>query len=167
MATRALGVPAAESAGGCADGIARAVSALGLLLLAAACAPQNADRLGRTAAALGIDGGVEAGPTGAPSAETTVPHKLDDEERRRLADAAQRAFDSPLGTTTAYTVASSNIDIEPTAVSATPVGPAESRAAGTCRPLRLSATKGGRTTSGVLTFCRAPGSTDLRVSRSP
>jgi len=142
------------------------VAVLGLLLLAAACAPQSEDRLGRTAAALGIDGGVEAGPTGAPSAETTIPHKLDDEERRRLADAAQRAFDSPLGTTTAYTVASSNIDAEPTAVSATPVGPAESRAAGTCRPLRLSATKGGRTTSGVLTFCRAPGSTDLRVSRS-
>jgi len=142
----------------------RVVAILGLLLLATACAPQSEDRLGRTAAALGIDGGVEAGPTGAPSAETTIPHKLDDEERRRLADAAQRAFDSPFGTTTAYTVASSNIDVEPTAVSATPVGPAESRAAAACRAIRLSATKGGRTTSGVLTFCRAPGSRDLRIA---
>ena len=75
-----------------------------------------------------------------------------------------RLSNSPEGVTTAHTIVPLNIDAEPTAVSATPVGPIEGRAGGSCRPLRLSASKGGRTTTGILTFCRMPGSNDIKVS---
>jgi hypothetical protein len=144
----------------------RLVTAGCLFVLSTACASQRDDATtARTgAAALGIEGGVESGPTGAPSADTTTAHKLDDQERMRLGDAARQAFGSLEGATTAYTVVPWNIDAEPTAVSATPVGPVETRTAGSCRPIGLSATKGGRTTTGILTFCRAPGSNDLQVS---
>ena len=147
-------------------GIVNLSSACAALLLGAACAGQReSDRTGRAAAvALGIDGGVDGGPTGAPSANETAALRLDDLERRRLRDAARKAFGSPDGVTTAYTVVPWNIDAEPTAVSATPVGPAEDRAGGPCRPIRLSATKGGRTTIGTLTFCRSPGSSDIKIS---
>jgi hypothetical protein len=58
-----------------------------------------------------------------------------------------------------------NIDAEPTGVTARPAGPREARADGTvCRPIELSATKQGRTTRGTLTFCRIPGSGDLKVA---
>lgn len=101
------------------------------------------------------DDGVTAGPTGGGPVGR---HGLDDRERRRLLDAARQAFVATGDQTTAYTIVPENIDAEPTGVTAAPAGPPEVRADGsTCRPLKLSVTKHGRTTIGTLTFCRAPG----------
>jgi uncharacterized membrane protein len=109
-----------------------------------------------TAAALGIgSAGVESGSTGAPSADVNTAHSLDDREQRRRHDVA---FDFM-----AYTVVPWNIDSELTVVSAEPVGPLQQRAEGACRAIKLTATKADRVTTGILTFCRSPGS-DVNVS---
>lgn len=101
------------------------------------------------------DDGITAGPTGGGQVGR---RGLDDQERRRLLEAARVAFVATNGQTTAYTVVPENIDAEPTGVAAAPAGPSEVRADGsTCRPLKLSVTKNGHTTIGTLTFCRAPG----------
>lgn len=101
------------------------------------------------------DEGVTAGPTGGGQIGR---RGLDDQERRRLLEAARVAFVATTDQTTAYTVVPENIDAEPTGVTAAPAGPTEVRADGsTCRPLKLSVTKNGRTTIGTLTFCRPPG----------
>jgi hypothetical protein len=101
------------------------------------------------------DDGVTAGPTGGGQIGR---RGLDDQERRRLLEAARQAFVATGDQTTSYTVVPENIDAEPTGVTAAPAGPSEVRADGsTCRPLKLSVTKHGRTTIGTLTFCRVPG----------
>ena len=78
------------------------------------------------AVALGVNGGAESGPTGAPSSRTKngLRMRLDDQERRRLRDAALKGIQTrPDGVTTAYIVVPWNRDAEPTAVSAAPGGP--------------------------------------------
>jgi hypothetical protein len=92
---------------------------------------------------------------------------LDDNERRRLLDGVRQAFVSEIGASIAYTVVPKNVDAEPTVVAAMAAGPREQRADGsTCRPIRLSATKGGQTTIGTLTFCQKPGSSELKPAAS-
>jgi hypothetical protein len=138
---------------------------LSALCLAAACTgPQHGPTAREISAAVGRpDAGVTAGPTGGAVAGSGARLGLDDQERHRLLDAVRVAFAATADRTTAYTVVPQNIDAEPTAVAATPAGPTESRADGSvCRPIRLSVTKQERTTIGTLTFCRAPGSTDLK-----
>lgn len=110
-----------------------------------------------TAAALGVAGSVQAGPTGGETAADRVPWQLNEQEYLRLNDAARRAFGAPQGETTAYTIEPQNIDAEPTAVSAMPIGPAVERNGATCRPMRLQSIKGGRTSRGTFTVCRAGG----------
>ncbi len=129
-----------------------------LALTAAGCTATGnteADNARAAAAALGVAGGVDAGPTGAASADARVPWRLNEQEYLRLSDAARRAFDAPAGETIAYTVEPQNIDAEPTAVSATAIGPTMDRAGATCRPMRLISIKGGRTSRGTFTVCRA------------
>jgi hypothetical protein len=141
-------------------GLAFIICALGLV---AACAGPGSGSSGgssptarEVSAAVDLpDDGVTAGPTGGGPIGR---RGLDDRERRRLLEAARQAFVATTDQTTAYTVVPENIDAEPTGVTAAPAGPSEVRADGsTCRPLRLSVTKHGRTTIGTLTFCRAPG----------
>ena len=51
----------------------------------------------------------------------------------------------------------------PTVVGARPTAPASTRADGsTCRPIELTATKNGQTTTETTTFCKAAGSNDLK-----
>lgn len=107
-----------------------------------------------TAAALGVAGSVQAGPTGGETADARVPWQLNEQEYLRLNDAARRAFGAPQGETTAHTIEPQNIDAEPTAVSATPVGPVSDRNGAACRPMRLQSIKGGRTSRGTFTVCR-------------
>jgi hypothetical protein len=146
---------------------ARCTAALGALCLLAACSGQgNRLTTREVSAAVGRpDTGVTAGPTGGAPIDSGARVGLDDQERHRLLDAARVAFASNTGETTSYTVVPQNIDAEPTGVTARPAGPREARADGTvCRPIELSATKQGRTTRGTLTFCRTPGSGDLKVA---
>ena len=50
-----------------------------------------------------------------------------------------------------------------TVVAAKPVGPKATRTDGsTCRPIELTATKNGQTTTETTTFCQAAGSSDLK-----
>ena len=50
-----------------------------------------------------------------------------------------------------------------TVVAARPVAPPSTRADGsTCRPIELTATKNGQTTTETTTFCKASGSSDLK-----
>ena len=136
-------------------GLALVACALGLV---AACVTStgSSPTAREVSAAVDLpDDGVTAGPTGGGPIGR---HGLDDRERRRLLEAARQAFVATTDQTTAYTVVPENIDAEPTGVTAVPAGPPEVRADGsTCRPLKLSVTKHGRTTIGTLTFCRAPG----------
>ena len=139
----------------------------GVLALAAGCAGKGRNPAAQeVSTAVGRpDTGVTAGPTGEAPQGTGARLGLDDQERRRLVEAARAAFLATTDQTIAYTVVPQNIDAEPTAVSAKPAGPRENRADGsTCRPIQLSETKQGRTTSGTLTFCQAAGTGDIRVS---
>ena len=140
----------------------RRATAIGLALLAAAASAAGcttgsgeAGEARATAAALGVAGSVQAGPTGGETADARVAWRLNEQEYLRLSDAARHAFGQPDGQRIAYTIEPQNIDAEPTAVSATPVGPAVDREGTPCRPMRLVAIKGGRTSSGVFTVCRA------------
>ena len=136
------------------------VSLVGVIGLAAAC---SADKEGSSAsqaisaAVDRTDDGVTTGPTGGPTADTRTYQGMDDQELHRLRDAAHQAFAATSDATTSYTIVPKNIDAEPTVVAATPAGPPEARADGICRPIRLSVMKNGRTTTGTLTFCQAPG----------
>ena len=108
-----------------------------------------------------------------------VGRALDEQERRRLAEATQRAFVADTNQPTTYTVeptsrqasASGGVSAtntptgsaQPTVVSARPVGPAAKRTDGsTCRPIEMTATKNGQTTTETTTFCQAAGSNDLK-----
>jgi hypothetical protein len=140
---------------------------LGALCLATACTSQRSSPTAQeVSAAVGRpETGVAAGPTGGTPIGSGARVGLDDQELHRLLDAARIAFASNTDETTSYTVVPQNIDDEPTGLTARPAGPRESRADGSvCRPIELSATKQGHTTRGTLTFCRAPGSGDLKVA---
>jgi hypothetical protein len=147
--------------------VATRTAVLGALCLAAACTSQRHSPTAReVSAAVGRpDTGVTAGPTGGSPIGGGARVGLNDQERHRLLDAARVAFASNTDEMTSYTIVPQNIDDEPTGVTARPAGPRESRADGSvCRPIELSATKQGQTTRGTLTFCQAPGSSDLKVA---
>jgi surface antigen len=120
--------------------------------------------------AFGSVGGVVGGALVGALAGNLVGRALDDQERRRLAEATQSAFVAENNVPTTYTVeptktssSSSQAAPPPTVVSAKPVGPRTSRADGsTCRPIELTATKNGQTTTDTTTFCQSPGSTELK-----
>jgi len=148
--------------------VSRLALVIGALDLVAACATgqSRSSTANEISAAVGrTDSGVTAGPTGGAPYGTGAHQGLDDQERRRLVEAARVAFVATSDETTAYTVVPQNIDAEPTSVTAKPAGPRETRPDGsTCRPIQLSVTKQGHTTIGTLTFCQASGSRDIKLS---
>ncbi len=119
--------------------------------------------------AFGSVGGAVGGALVGGLAGNLVGRALDDQERRRLAEATQYAFVAENNVPTTYTVeptktsSSSASSAPPTVVSAKPVAPATSRADGsTCRPIELTATKNGQTTTETTTFCKSAGSQELK-----
>ena len=118
--------------------------------------------------AFGTVGGVVGGTLVGALAGNLVGRALDDQERRRLAEATQRAYASETDEATVYTVEpartnSSAPPPQPTVVAAKPVGPKTTRPdGGTCRPIELTATKNGQTTRETTTFCQASGSSELK-----
>ncbi|HZB57145.1 MAG TPA: hypothetical protein VE527_26150, partial [Reyranella sp.] len=86
------------------------------------------------------------------------------QERTRLAQATQTAFVAETNVPTNYTVEpTTRTTAPPTVVGARPTAPASTRADGsTCRPIELTATKNGQTTTETTTFCKAAGSNDLK-----
>ena len=115
--------------------------------------------------AFGSAGGVVGGALVGALAGNLVGRALDNQERARLAQATQSAFVAETNVPTTYTVEKSNqsASTPPTVVAAKPVGPAAGRADGsTCRPIELTATKNGQTTTETTTFCKASGSNDLK-----
>ena len=118
--------------------------------------------------AFGTAGGVVGGALVGALAGNLVGRALDDQERRRLAEATQRAYASETDEATVYTVEpartnSSAPPPQPTVVAAKPVGPKTTRPdGGTCRPIELTATKNGQTTRETTTFCQASGSSELK-----
>ena len=140
---------------------------LGACCVVAACAEPGPSRKAQeVSAAVGrADAGLTAGPEGGYPPGSSAQLGLSTLERRRLLEAARQAFDATTDSPTSYTVVPENIDAEPTTVSATPAGPRASGPDGaTCRPIRLAATKNGRTTIGTLTFCQGAGSRDLKIA---
>ena len=119
-------------------------------------------------------GGVIGGALVGALAGNLVGRALDDQERRRLAEATQRAFVAETNESTVYTVepttpppastaSTTRAAAPPTVVAAKPVGPKATRSDGsTCRPIELTATKNGQTTTDTTTFCQSPGSTELK-----
>ena len=116
--------------------------------------------------AFGSVGGVVGGALIGGLAGNLVGRALDDQERRRLAEATQRAFVAETNVPTTYTVEptkSSSSSAPPTIVGAKPVAAASTRADGsTCRPIELTATKNGQTTTETTTFCKSAGSQELK-----
>jgi surface antigen len=117
--------------------------------------------------AFGSAGGVIGGALVGALAGNLVGRALDQQERARLAQATQTAFTADTNVPTTYTVqptASSAASAPPpTVVAAKPVAPATTRADGsTCRPMELTATKNGQTTTETTTFCKSAGSNDLK-----
>ena len=116
--------------------------------------------------AFGSVGGVVGGALVGALAGNLVGRALDNQERARLAQATQNAFVAETNVPTTYTVektSNQSSSAPPTVVAAKPVGPAAGRADGsTCRPIELTATKNGQTTTETTTFCQAAGSRDLK-----
>jgi len=119
--------------------------------------------------AFGSAGGVIGGALVGALAGNLVGRALDDQERRRLAEATQRAYGSETDEPVVYTVEpkataqTAQAPAQPTIVAAKPVGPKASRPDGsTCRPIELTATKNGQTTRDTTTFCQAAGSSELK-----
>ncbi len=113
--------------------------------------------------AFGTAGGVVGGALVGALAGNLVGRALDNQERARLAQATQNAFVAETNVPTTYTVESTSKEAQPTVVAAKPVGPKTGRADGsTCRPIELTATKNGQTTTETTTFCQAAGSSDLK-----
>ncbi len=116
--------------------------------------------------AFGTAGGVVGGALVGALAGNLVGRALDNQERARLAQATQNAFVSETNVPTTYTVektSNQTSSAPPTVVQAKPVGPKTGRADGsTCRPIELTATKNGQTTTETTTFCQAAGSSDLK-----
>ncbi|UYN93633.1 MAG: hypothetical protein KIT25_16440 [Enhydrobacter sp.] len=115
-------------------------------------------------------GGVIGGALVGALAGNLVGRALDEQERRRLAEATQRAFVTDTNEATVYTVEPTSASstgarssTPATVVAAKPVGPRATRTDGsTCRPIELTATKNGQTTTETTTFCQAAGSNDLK-----
>src|SRR5260221_6649299 len=125
--------------------------------------------------AFGSVGGAVGGALVGALAGNLVGRALDDQERRRLAEATQRAYVGETNEPVTYTVepkappptqtaqAQAAAPAQPTIVGATPVGPKASRPDGsTCRPIELTATKNGQTTRETTTFSQAAGSSELK-----
>ena len=118
--------------------------------------------------AFGSAGGVIGGALVGALAGNLVGRALDQQERARLAQATQTAFTAETNVPTSYTVtptssSSSATPPPPTVVAARPVAAPTTRADGsTCRPIELTATKNGQTTTETTTFCKAAGSNDLK-----
>jgi surface antigen len=116
--------------------------------------------------AFGSAGGVIGGALVGALAGNLVGRALDQQERARLAQATQNAFVAETYAPTTYTVEPTTRSASPppaTVVAARPVAPATRRADGsTCRPIELTATKNGQTTTETTTFCKASGSDDLK-----
>ena len=116
--------------------------------------------------AFGSAGGVIGGALVGALAGNLVGRALDQQERARLAQATQSAFVAETNVPTTYTV-------EPTTTSSDAPRHGGRRQAGrrrrprradgsTCRPIELTATKNGQTTTETTTFCKAAGSSDLK-----
>jgi hypothetical protein len=115
--------------------------------------------------AFGSVGGAVGGALVGALAGNLVGRALDQQERARLAQATQTAFTAETNVPTSYSVppSSSSSTAPPTVVGARPVAPPSTRADGsTCRPIELTATKNGQTTTETTTFCKASGSNDLK-----
>ncbi|HYD04482.1 MAG TPA: glycine zipper domain-containing protein [Reyranella sp.] len=124
--------------------------------------------------AFGSAGGAIGGALVGALAGNLVGRALDDQERRRLAEATHRAFVAETNEPTVYTVeptkpaaSTTTAQAAPakpaTVVAAKPVGPKTTRTDGSsCRPIELTATKDGQTTTETTTFCQAAGSSDLK-----
>ena len=114
--------------------------------------------------AFGSAGGVIGGALVGALAGNLVGRALDQQERARLAQATQSAFVADTNAQTTYTVEPTTPSSRPpTVVAARPVAPPSTRADGsTCRPIELTATKNGQTTTETTTFCKASGSADLK-----
>jgi surface antigen len=116
--------------------------------------------------AFGSVGGVVGGALVGALAGNLVGRALDQQERARLAQATQTAFTAETNVPTSYTVPPSSASAStapPTVVGARPVAAPTQRADGsTCRPIELTATKNGQTTTETTTFCKAAGSNDLK-----
>ena len=113
--------------------------------------------------AFGSAGGVIGGALVGALAGNLVGRALDKQERARLAQATQSAFVAETNQPTNYTVEPTTRPRAPrpppTVVGARPSAPATTRADGsTCRPIELTATKNGQTTTETTTFCKAAGS---------
>ena len=110
-------------------------------------------------------GGAVGGALVGALAGNLVGRALDQQERARLAQATQTAFTAETNVPTSYSVppSSSSSTAPPTVVAAKPVAAPTTRADGsTCRPIELTATKNGQTTTETTTFCKAAGSSDLK-----
>ena len=118
--------------------------------------------------AFGSAGGIIGGALVGALAGNLVGRALDEQERARLAQATQNAFVADTNVPTTYTVPATSTSASPsqaapTVVSAKPVAPPTTRADGsTCRPIELTATKNGQTTTDTTTFCKTPGSAELK-----
>ncbi len=114
--------------------------------------------------AFGSAGGVIGGALVGALAGNLVGRALDQQERARLAQATQSAFVADTNVPTTYTVEPTTPSSTPaTVVAARPVAPPSTRADGsTCRPIELTATKNGQTSTETTTFCKAAGSSDLK-----
>jgi surface antigen len=114
--------------------------------------------------AFGSVGGVVGGALVGALAGNLVGRALDQQERTRLAQATQTAFTAETNVPTNYTVEpTTRTTAPPTVVGARPVAAPSTRADGsTCRPIELTATKNGQTTTETTTFCKAAGSNDLK-----
>jgi hypothetical protein len=118
--------------------------------------------------AFGSAGGIIGGALVGALAGNLVGRALDQQERARLAQATQSAFVADTNVPTTYTVqptsSSGSTQAPPTVVSARPVAPASTRSDGsTCRPIELTATKNGQTTTDTTTFCKSAGSSELKA----
>ena len=163
--------------------VVRIVGVVAALGLVAACTDDRGQPNNQTtgtvmgAALGGVVGGLAFGSVGGAVggalvgglAGNLVGRALDDQERRRLAEATQYAFVADNNVPTTYTVepartaSSPAPTAPPTVVSAKPVAPATSRADGsTCRPIELTATKNCQTTTETPTFCKSAGSQELK-----
>jgi hypothetical protein len=116
--------------------------------------------------AFGSAGGIIGGALVGALAGNLVGRALDQQERARLAQATQNAFVADTNVPTTYTVeptSTSSSQAQPTVVSARPVAPPTTRADGsTCRPIELTATKNGQTSTDTTTFCKSSGSSELK-----
>src|SRR5262245_37342322 len=114
--------------------------------------------------AFGSAGGVIGGALVGALAGNLVGRALDNQERARLAQATQNAFTAETNQPTTYTVEpTTRTTAPPTVVAAKPVAPPTTRADGsTCRPMELTATKNGQTTTETTTFGKSAGSNELK-----